>query len=106
MKLNMNDLMKQASQMQSAMAKKQEELAKKMFEASSGGGMVQAKVNGKHELIKLTLDPSVVSAGDIEMLEDLITAAVNEAFKKAAAAIQAEMSGMLGGLQNLIPGQF
>lgn len=102
MKFNMNNIMKQAKEMQAAMAKKQEELAKKTFEACSGGGMVTAIVNGKHELIKLTIDPSIVSANDIEMLEDLITAAVNESFKKAGDAIQSEMNGMLGGLENFI----
>ena len=101
MKLDIKTLMKQAQEMQTAMAKKQEELSKLSFEASSGGGMVTATVNGKNELLKLAIDPSIVSANDIEMLQDLIVAAINEAFKKAGNAIQSEMSGMLGGMGNL-----
>ncbi len=101
MKLNMKEMMKQAQQMQTDMAKKQEELAAKTFEAASGGGMVTVVVNGRHELISLTIDPSIVSSDDVEMLQDLITAAVNEGFRKVSEAVQQEMSGMMGGLGGL-----
>ncbi|MFH1829652.1 MAG: YbaB/EbfC family nucleoid-associated protein [Pseudomonadota bacterium] len=101
MKMDMKSIMKQAQNFQAEMQKKQAELAKLTFEASSGGGMVTAKVNGKHELIKLTIDPSIVDKEDVEMLEDLVTAAVNEGFKRATDAIQESLSGMMGGLGGL-----
>lgn len=96
--MDMKAIMKQAQQMQVEMAKKQEELSKRTFEASAGGGMVKALVNGKHELIKIEIDPSVVSADSVDMLEDLVVAAVNEGFKKVTEAAQQMMSGMMGGL--------
>lgn len=98
MKMDMTKLMKQAQEMQKAMAKKQEELALRTFESSSGGGMVTVTVNGRHELMTIKIDPSIVSKDDVEMIEDLVIAAVNEGFRKADAAVQQEMSGMLGGL--------
>lgn len=101
MKMDMKNLMKQAQQVQAEMAKKQEELSKLMFEASSGGGMVTATVNGKHELLDLKIDPSIVSTDDIDMLQDLIIAAVNEGFKKSSEAAQGLLSGMMGGLGGL-----
>ncbi len=101
MKMDMKAIMKQAEALQSEMAKKQEELAKMTFEASAGGGMVTATVNGKHELLSLAIDPSVASAGDVEMLQDLIIAAVNEGFKRANEAMQQSLSGMMGGLGGL-----
>jgi nucleoid-associated protein EbfC len=101
MKMDMKKLMQQAQEMQKAMAEKQQAMAQRTFEASAGGGMVTAAVNGKYELLKLTIDPSIVVASDVGMLEDLVTAAVNEAFKKAGDAVQQEMSGMLGGLGGL-----
>lgn len=96
--MDMKRLMEEAGEMQKAFAKKQEEFASKTFEASSGGGMVTAIVNGKYELINLTIDPSIVSGEDIGMLQDLVIAAVNGGFKKAQGAMQEEMSGMFGGL--------
>lgn len=101
MKFDMKSLMKQAEQMKEMMAKKQEELGRRTFEANAGGGMVTAIANGKHELIKIVIDPSIVSPDDVEMLQDLVTAAVNESFKKANDAVQQEMSGMLGGLGDM-----
>ena len=101
MKMDMKALMKQAQEMQQAMAKKQEELALQKFEASAGGGMVTAEVNGKYELLSLKIDPSIVSKDDIDMLQDLVIAAVNEGFKKAGDAAQSAMSGMMGGLGNM-----
>ncbi|MFA4972604.1 MAG: YbaB/EbfC family nucleoid-associated protein [bacterium] len=99
--MDMKSIMKQAQALQAEMAKKQEELAKRTFEASSGGGMVTARVNGKHELIALSIEPSVASAGDVEMLQDLVLAAVNEAFKRATEAAQSELSSMMGGMGGL-----
>ncbi|MBN1282752.1 MAG: YbaB/EbfC family nucleoid-associated protein [Proteobacteria bacterium] len=99
--MDMKSIMKQAQALQSEMAKKQEELSKRTFEASAGGGMVTAAVNGRHELIKLSIDPSVAGGSDVQMLEDLVTAAVNEAFKRSSEAMQSELSGMMGGLGGL-----
>lgn len=101
MKMDMKSIMKQAQNLQTEMAKKQEELAKQTFEVTSGGGMVTAKVNGKHELLDLKIDPTIVSSDDVEMLQDLVVAAVNEGFKKANDAAQQELSGMMGGLGDL-----
>lgn len=101
MKMDMKEIMKQAQQMQEAMAAKQKELAALVFEASAGGGMVTARVNGRHELVGIAVDRSIVSADDVEMLQDLVVAAVNEALRKANEAVGKEMSGMLGGLKNV-----
>ncbi len=101
MKMDMKSIMKQAQSLQAEMAKKQEELAKQTFEATSGGGMVTAKVNGKHELLDLKIDSTIVSGDDVEMLQDLVVAAVNEGFKKANDAVQQELSGMMGGMGGL-----
>ncbi len=98
----MKDMMGQARQMQEEMEKK---LSATVVEASTGGGMVTVRMNGRKELLRLTIDPTALAAntpGDIEMLEDLITAAVNEAGRKADDAMKSSMSGMLGGLN--IPG--
>lgn len=101
MKFDMKNMMKQAQQMQAELAKKQEELADQTFEASAGGGMVTAKVNGRHELLDLKIDPSIVTADEIDMLQDLVVAAVNEGFKKSTEAAQEVLSGMMGGMGGL-----
>lgn len=101
MKMDMKALMKQAQNLQAEMTKKQDELAKLTFEASSGGGMVTATVNGKHELLSIKIDPSIVAGDDVEMLEDLVVAAVNEGFKKASDAAQESLAGMMGGAGGL-----
>jgi len=88
--------------MQAKMMKLQEELASRTVEASAGGGMVTAVVNGKHELVSLKVEKDVVNPDDVEMLQDLIVAAVNEAVRKAQEMAQAEMAKLTGGLQ--IPG--
>ena len=98
MKMDMNALMKQAQALQAEMAKKQEELAGMTFEAGSGGGMVTATVNGKHELLKLAIDPTIVNKDEIDMLQDLIVAAINEGFRRATEAAQQSLSGMMGGV--------
>ena len=99
---DMGKLMKQAQQMQSKMMRVQEELEAKTVEATSGGGMVSAVVNGKHELISLKIEKDVVDPADIEMLQDLVVAAVNEGVRKAQEMAQEEMSKLTGGLN--IPG--
>ena len=95
-------IMKQAQQMQRRMAELQEELEKKRVEASSGGGMVTAVVSGKQQLLDLKIDPSVVDADDVEMLQDLIMAAINEAVKQSQQMASEEMSKITGGMN--IPG--
>ena len=88
--------------MQQKMLRLQEELAAKTVEATSGGGMITAVVNGKHELVSLKIEKEVVNPEDIEMLQDLIVAAVNEGVRKAQEMATAEMSKITGGLN--IPG--
>ena len=97
----------QAKQMQEEMSQK---LSQSVVEASSGGGAVTVKMNGKKEVLKVTIDPAAVaslggSTADVEMLEDLITAAFNEAGRRAEELLKSSMQGMLGGL-NLPPGMF
>ena len=99
---NIGKIMKQAQKMQEKMLKMQEELATKTVEATSGGGMVTAVVNGRSELVALKIERDVINPDDIEMLQDLITAAVNEGIRKAQDMIQEEMSKITGGLS--IPG--
>ncbi len=106
MSKNLANIMKQAQKMQEKMGKVQEELALKSVEASSGGGMVTAKVNGKNELLSITIDKSVVDPEDVEMLEDLVCAAVNEAFKRAQEMISEEMGKVTSGMGLNIPGLF
>lgn len=100
----MGGLMKQAQQMQRKMAQLQEELAEKEVEATAGGGMVTAIANGKNQLVDLKIDQEVVDPEDVEMLQDLVQAAVNEALTKAQTMVQDEMSKLTGGMN--IPGMF
>jgi nucleoid-associated protein EbfC len=97
---NMQSMMKQAQQMQQ---KLQEQIAAIRVEASSGGGMVNVKMDGHKNLLSVKIDPEV--AGDVEMLQDMVLAAVNEATKKVDEESQSKMGGMLGGL-GLPPGMF
>lgn len=99
--MDMKALMKQAQQMQAEMAKAQDEIGKKIFEASAGGGMVTVKLNGKHEVLSVAIDKSIVTPGDTSMLEDLVIAATNEAIKKANEAMNSVMAGMLGGMKGM-----
>jgi nucleoid-associated protein EbfC len=96
------NIMKQAQQMQRRMAQLQEELETKKVEATAGGGMVTAVVSGKQQLLELRIDPTVVDPDDVEMLQDLVTAAVNEAIKQSQQMAQEEMGKITGGLN--IPG--
>lgn len=100
----MAQLMKQANQMQMKMKKAQEELAKAEYEATSGGGAVTVKVNGDHMITSLTINPEVVKDGDVEMLQDMILSATNEAVKKARETSSKEMEKITGGMN--IPGMF
>lgn len=95
---NMNNLMKQAQKMQQQMAQMQEDLEKETFEATVGGGVVKAVVTGKKELTKVTIDPDAVDPDDVEMLEDMVVAAVNEALRKADEKVNSQMSQMTGGM--------
>ena len=101
---NMNQMIKQAQKMQEQMMKMQEELEEKTFEATSGGGAVSARVNGKKELVEVNIKPEVVDPEDVEMLQDLIVAAVNECMRKADESSASEMSKLTGGIN--IPGLF
>ena len=95
---NMNNMIRQAQKMQQDMLKAQEELESKTYEAQAGGGAVSASVSGKKELISVTIDPEAVDPDDVEMLQDLIVAAVNEALRKASEDAASQMSRLTGGL--------
>lgn len=95
---NLGNLMKQAQQMQTKMAEMQSKLAEMEVSGAAGGGMIQILVNGKGEMRKLKIDPTLCSADDVEVLEDLIVAAYNDARAKAEAAMQDEMQKITGGL--------
>ena len=102
---NMGNIMKQVQQFQNNMAKLQEELGEKKVEAASGGGMVTVVANGRKEIVSVKLEPEVVDPDDVEMLQDLIQAAVNDALSRAKAMETEEMSKLTAGM-NLpnIPG--
>ncbi len=95
--VNMN-MIKQAQKMQQDMLKMQEELETKQYEATVGGGMVKAVVNGKHTVLSVEINPEAVDPDDVEMLQDMVVAAVNEAMRKAEAEASASMSKLTGGL--------
>ena len=95
--MNMN-MMKQAQKMQQEMLKMQQEMETKTYEAKAGGGVVTASVNGKHELVSIVIDPEAVDPEDVEMLQDLVVAAVNEAMRKADADATSSMQKLTGGL--------
>lgn len=99
---NMNQMIKQAKKMQEQMAKMQEELQERIVEASAGGGAITAKVNGRQEVLEIKIKPEVVDPEDIEMLEDLILAVINDAIKQSQEMVSGEMSKITGGLN--IPG--
>lgn len=99
---NMNNMMKQAHKLQKKMLQAQEELATKTVEASAGGGMVKVVANGSQKIESIVLEKEVVDPDDVEMLQDLVMAAVNDALKKSQEMMSAEMSKLTGGLN--IPG--
>lgn len=100
---NMGNLLKQAQKMQQDMAKAQEELGEIEVEATAGGGMVTARANGKQELLAVTINPEAVDPEDVEMLEDLVLAAVNEALRKASETAAEHMAKVTGPLQGMMP---
>jgi hypothetical protein len=104
--VDMGKIMKQARQLQERMAKLQEELAAKTVEASTGGGMVKVVATGKRDIQSIEISKEVVNPDDIEMLQDLILAAVNEALRKAEELANAEMTKIAGGMNLKIPGMF
>jgi DNA-binding YbaB/EbfC family protein len=98
----LGDMMKQAQKLQAKMAELQEEMANKTVEATAGGGMVTVVVNGKQEIVSISIDPDVVDRQEIEMLQDLIIAAVNEGIRRAQQLWSEEMKKLTGGMA--IPG--
>jgi DNA-binding YbaB/EbfC family protein len=101
---NLSSMMKQAQKLQAKMMEMQAELGNRTVSAQAGGGMVEAVVNGRQELLSLKIDPEVVVPEDVEMLQDLIQAAVNEALNRSREMMAAEMAKLTGGMQ--IPGLF
>ena len=95
---NMQQLMKQAQKMQQDMLKMQEEMESKEYEATVGGGVVKAVVNGKHEVLSISIAPEAVDPDDVEMLQDMIVGAVNEAMRKADTEASQNLSRLTGGL--------
>ncbi len=98
----MANMMKQAQKLQSKMMQMQEELAQRTVEASAGGGMVKVVANGKQQIVSIQIEKEVVDPEDVDMLQDLVQAAVNDALARAQEMAQAEMSKLTGGLS--IPG--
>lgn len=101
---NMQQLARQAQKLQQQMTKMQEEIEAREFEATAGGGMCIAKVNGKKEVLSIEIKPEAVDPDDVEMLQDLVLAAVNEALRAAGETMEREMGKMTGGLG--MPGLF
>jgi DNA-binding YbaB/EbfC family protein len=100
--MGMADLQRMAQQMQQEMARVQSELEAATVEGSAGGGVVNATVTGKQELVSITIDPSAVDPADVEMLQDLVTAAVNDALRASRELAEQKMAAVTGGLK--IPG--
>ena len=101
---NLQQLARQAQKMQQNIEKIQAELDERQFEASSGGGMVTVKVNGKKEVLEIAIKPEAVDPEDVEMLQDMVLAAVNEAIHQASETVEREMSKVTGGMN--MPGLF
>ncbi len=101
---NMQSMLKQAQKMQEDMAAMQAELEERVYDISAGGGVINVKINGKKEFLSVKIDPEVVDPDDVETLEDLITAAVNEAVKKVEAVSSEEMQRITGSMS--LPGLF
>jgi hypothetical protein len=97
--LNLQELMSQAKQQYEALQKKMQET---VVEASSGGGTVTVKMDGRKQVLSITIDPEAVKAGDVEMLQDMVQAAFNEAGRKVDQQMQASVGGMLGGLGGMV----
>lgn len=101
---NMQSMLKQAQKMQEDMANMQAELEEREYEVAAGGGVIEVKINGKKEILSVKIDPEVVDPDDVETLEDLIVAAVNEAIKRVEAVSAEEMQKITGSMS--IPGMF
>jgi nucleoid-associated protein EbfC len=101
---DLGKLLKKAQEVQGRLADMQAKLGEKTVEAAAGGGMVKVVMNGRHELVSIKIEPEVVNPGDVEMLEDLVMAAINEARSKVDDMIKTEMSSLTGDLP--IPGMF
>lgn len=101
---NMGNILKQAQAMQEQMARIQEQAAAKTVDGTAGGGIVTVTANGALHVVGVKIDPEVVKSGDVEMLQDLVTAATNEALRKAQAMVAEEMKAVTGGMK--IPGIF
>ncbi len=101
---NMQSMLKQAQKMQEDMAAAQAELEEKEYTATSGGNMVEATVNGRHQVLSVKINPDVVDPDDVDMLEDLVCAAVNEAIRAAVADSEQKMGAITGGMN--LPGLF
>lgn len=99
---NMNQMMKQAKKLQEEMARTQAEVQARVFDTSAGGGAVTVKITGKQEILEINIKPEVVDPGDVEMLQDLILAAINDAIKQSQEVVSAEMAKVTGGFN--IPG--
>lgn len=102
---NMAGMMKKVQKLQQQMARMQDDLKQKTVEVSSGGGVIKVVMNGEKQVVSLTIDPSAVDPQDVEMLQDLISAAINESVKKVDDMMASEMGKLTGGL-NLPPGMF
>jgi len=96
--MNMNQLMKQAQKMQKEMAAMQEDLPNKIMEVSAGGGAIKVTINGEKQLTDLVISPEVVDPDDVEMLQDLVLSAVNEAIRQMDEAVNSQMSKFTGGM--------
>jgi DNA-binding YbaB/EbfC family protein len=101
---NMGNILKQAQAMQEQMAKIQEQAASKTVSGTAGGGIVTVTANGAMQIVSVAIDPEVVKSGDVDMLQDLVAAATNEALRKAREMMEGEMKALTGGLK--IPGLF
>ncbi|RME03656.1 MAG: YbaB/EbfC family nucleoid-associated protein [Planctomycetota bacterium] len=103
---DMGDIVKQAQQMQKKIAKLKEDLKERVVEGTAGGNMVKVLVNGEREVLKVEIQPEVVDEDDVEMLQDLILAATNQALKKAQQMQEEEMGKLTGGMGLSMPGLF
>ena len=101
---NMNQMMKQVQQMQAEMVKAQEEAQQQVVDASAGGGMVTVKVNGALEVLEIKIDPDAVDPDDVEMLQDMVQAATNEALRSAQEMVSSRMAQVTGGLESALGG--
>lgn len=104
--MNIQQIMKQAQKMQKKMEEIQAKAAEEVVEATAGGGMVTVKVNGKQEVVSITIEKSVVDPEDVDMLQDLVVAAINEGIKRSKDMVSEKMSSLTGGLGLNFPGLF